>query len=105
MEYPAKAGDDHPLQEIQTRQDLLYQMVHLHPTFLTEITDEQVGDEAKLLEPYYAPGVVDQLKAYSVKYVFVHRDDYLAYGMSTPRDVPGLTYVTTLDGTDIFTVN
>ena len=105
MEYPAKAGGDTLEQEIQVRQYLLYQMVHLHPTFLTEITDSTVGNQAKLLEPYYAPGVVQKLRSYGVRYVFVHRADYTADGMSTPRDVPGLTYVMTLDGTDIFTVD
>ena len=105
MEYPAKAGGETSQQEIQIRQYLLYQMVHLHPTFLTEVTDGQVGNEAKLLEPYYGPGVVDQLKAYGVKYVLVHRSDYSADGYDVPQNVPGLTYVTTLGGTDIFTVN
>jgi hypothetical protein len=105
MEYPAKAGGDTLEQEIQVRQYLLYQMVHLHPTFLNELTDGKVGNEAKRLEPYYGPGVTDQLKAYGVKYVLVHRSDYFTDGYGVPRDVPGLTYVTTLDDTDIFTVN
>lgn len=105
MEYPAKAGGETLQQEIQIRQDLLYQMVHLHPTFLTEVTNGKVGAAAKELEPYYGAGVADRLKGYGVKYVLVHRGDYVAYGYDVPHDVPGLTYVTTLDGTDIFTVN
>lgn len=105
MEYPAKAGGATAQQEIQVRQYLLYQMVHLHPTFLTEITDGKVGAEAKLLEPYYGLGVAEELKAYGVKYVLVHRGDYVADGYNVPRKVPGLTYVTTLDDTDIFTVD
>ncbi|MHB8510211.1 MAG: hypothetical protein ACYDGR_16470 [Candidatus Dormibacteria bacterium] len=105
MEYPAKAGGETGQQETQIRQYLLYQMVHQHPTFLTEITTGKVGAAAKQLEPYYGTGVVDQLKAYGVKYVLVHRADYAADGLDDPQDVPGLTYVMTLDGTDIFTVN
>jgi hypothetical protein len=105
MEYPAKAGGETLAQEIQVRQYLLYQMVHLHPTFLTEITDGAVGAEAKQLEPYYGLGVASQLKAFGVRYVLVHRADYMADGYQVPRDVPGLTYTTTLDGTDIFIVD
>jgi hypothetical protein len=105
MEYPAKAGGETSEQEIQVRQYLLYQMVHLHPTFLTEVTSGRVGAAAQRLEPYYGAGVVEQLRAYGIKYVLVHRRDYMADGYDVPRDVPGLTYVTTLDGTDIFTVS
>jgi 6-pyruvoyl-tetrahydropterin synthase related domain len=105
MEYPAKAGGETGQQEIQIRQDLLYQMIHLHPSFLTEVTNGQVGAAAKRLEPYYGPGVVDQLKSYGVRYVLVHRTDYFADGYDVPLSVPGLTYVTTLGDTDIFTVS
>ena len=105
MEYPAKASGETLQQELQVRQYLLYQMVHLHPTFLNSITDGKVGNAAKRLEPYYGAGVAGQLKAYGVKYVLVHRGDYLADGYDVPLSVSGLTYVTTLNGTDIFTVN
>ena len=40
-----------------------------------------------------------------VRYVFVHRHDYEVAGWSLPTTVEGLTYVTTLDGVDIYTVN
>lgn len=104
MEYPAHSGD--PLrQEIEVRQYELYQMVHLHPTFLNESpTTGVVADAAAQLEPYYNPGVAAQLKAYGVRYVFVHRDDYAANGWSLPMNIEGLTYETTFDGVDIYVV-
>jgi hypothetical protein len=40
-----------------------------------------------------------------VKYVFVHQSEYRSDGFDLPRDVDGLSYVTTLDGVDIFTVD
>ena len=103
MEYPANAGTPYG-QEVDIRQYLLYQMVHVHPTFLTEVTNGQVSDVARSLEPYYGPGVADKLKAYGVRYVLVHRSDYIADGFEVPRDVSGLTYVTSMDGVDIYTV-
>jgi hypothetical protein len=105
MEYPAASGSPQTL-EVEVRQYELYQMVHLHPTFLNE--DSSLGAVAKAaaqLEPYYGPGVATHLKAYGVRYVFVHRHDYEVAGWSLPTTVDGLTYVTTLDGTDIYTVN
>jgi hypothetical protein len=92
--------------EVEIRQYMLYQMVHLHPTFLNEsaITGP-VADAAAKMEPYYKPGVAAQLKAYGVRYVFVHRDDYLAAGWDLPMSVDGLTYVTTMDGVDIYIVD
>jgi hypothetical protein len=103
LEYPANAGDP-TRQEIQIRRYLLYQMVHMHPTFLTEVNGAAWA-EAKRLEPYYAPGVGERLKALGVKYVFVHQSEYRSDGFDLPRDVDGLSYVTTLDGVDIFTVD
>jgi hypothetical protein len=104
MEYPAESGDPATL-EVQVRQYELYQMVHLHPTFLNESPGGgAAADAARQLEPYYAPGVADRLKRYGVRYVFVHRADYARDGWSLPTSVPGLTYVKTLDGVDIYTV-
>lgn len=105
IEYPAQSSVVQT-QEVQVRQYELYQMVHLHPTFLNEAaTDGPVADAALQLEPYYAPGVADQLRNYGVRYVFVHRDDYVADGWDLPENVPGLTYVTTINGVDIYTVS
>lgn len=104
MEYPAHSGQP-TAQEVEVRQYELYQMVHLHPTFLNESpTTGVVADAAAQLEPYYAPGVVARLKAYGVKWVFVHRADYLAAGWQTPTVVVGLTYIRTINGVDIYTV-
>ncbi len=105
MEYPAASGDPARL-EVEVRQYELYQMVHLHPTFLNE--DPSLGAVAKAaaqLEPYYGPGVVARLKAYGVRYVFVHRQDYQQAGWALPTDVSGLTHVSTIDGVDVYTVN
>jgi hypothetical protein len=105
MEYPAHSGDPTSL-EVQVRQYELYQMVHLHPTFLNESpVSGTVADAAAQLEPYYKPGVVDRLKSYGVRWVFVHRDDYLADGWQAPTSVPGLSYVDTINGVEIFTVD
>ncbi len=104
MEYPAYSGVN-LTQEVQVRQYMLYQMVHLHPTFLNEsATDGIVASAAAQLEPYYKPGVVAQLKAYGVKYVFVHRAAYAALGWELPTSVDGLTFVTTTDDVDIYLV-
>ncbi|HET9781665.1 MAG TPA: hypothetical protein VFR33_07785 [Candidatus Dormibacteraeota bacterium] len=104
MEYPAHSGSD-ITQEVQDRQYMLYQMVHLHPTFLNESpTKGIVASAAEQLEPYYGPGVAGRLKSYGVKYVFVHRDDYMRDGWQLPTVVEGLTYVTTINGVDVYTV-
>jgi hypothetical protein len=105
MEYPAASGDPARL-EVEVRQYELYQMVHLHPTFLNESpTAGNVATAAKKLEPYYKPGVVALLKAYGVRYVFVHRHDYFLAGWYLRTDVLGLTYLQTIDGVDIYTVD
>lgn len=105
MEYPAHSGEP-TRQEVQVRQYELYQMVHLHPTFLNEspITGI-VADAAAQLEPYYGSGVAARLRSYGVKWVFVHRDDYVANGFQVPQKVDGLTYVTTINGVDIYSVS
>ena len=105
MEYPANSGPVPLRQEAEIRQYMLYQMVHLHQTFLNETAlSGTVADVAAQLEPYYKPGVGARLKAYGVRYVFVHREDYIAAGWAVPTTVDGLTYVTTLNGCDIYTV-
>jgi hypothetical protein len=104
LEYPA-SGSNPQLQEIQLRQYLLYQMVHLHAVFLNGILNGAVAHAAKQLEPYYGPGVVDRLRSYGIRYLFVHRSDYQADGFGLPRYVDGLTYVMTINGVDIFTVD
>lgn len=106
MEYPANSGSVPLRQEVEIRQYMLYQMVHLHPTFLNESAlNGTVADAAAQLEPYYKPGVVMKLKAYGVRYVFVHRDDYRAAGWDVPTTVDGMTYMTTIDGVDIYLVD
>ena len=106
MEYPANSGSVPLRQEVEIRQYMLYQMVHLHPTFLNETAlNGTVADAAAQLEPYYKTGVAAQLKTYGVRYVFVHRADYIAAGWDVPTTVDGLTYVKTIDGVDIYLVD
>ena len=105
MEYPAHSGAA-PTLEVEVRQYELYQMVHLHPTFLNESPGEgAVADAAAQLEPYYGSGVAEKLKQYGVRYVFVHRAEYAAAGWLLPTSVPGLTYLQTLNGVDIYIVD
>lgn len=103
VEYPLATGPV-TTQEIQTRQYTLYQMVHLHQMFNGAVPSSPAGKYASQLEPYYSPETVDKLRSLGIRYVFVHRRDYVADGLETPRSVPGLRYITTLDDTDIFVV-
>jgi hypothetical protein len=57
------------------------------------------------LEPYYGPGVADKLHQIGIRYVFVHRANYLRNQFELPHSVPGLSYVATADGVDIYTVD
>jgi len=103
LEYPANAGNP-GAEEIYLRQYSLYQMVHEHPMFLTVNSVGTTEQQAAALEPYYAPGVVDQLRGYGVKYVFVHRRQYQDDGFQDPQDVPGLRFVATMGDADVFEV-
>lgn len=105
LEYPAHSGTGED-QEVEIRQYELYQMVHLHPTFLNEITQlGPVATAASQMEPYYKPGAVDEMRRYGVRYVFVHRREYVKAGWQLPQAVNGLTKVTTIDDVDVFVVN
>jgi hypothetical protein len=103
IEYPID-GPDANRQEIATRQYALYQSVHEHAMFNTGQTNGPAADRAPQLEPYYGIGVVNQLSALHIQYVFVHRDAYATDGWSLPQHVDGLQYVTTLGDTDIYLV-
>jgi hypothetical protein len=56
------------------------------------------------LEPYSTPQTVSHLRALGIQYIFVHRADYAAIGLATPLSVPGLRYVSDMDGIDVFEV-
>jgi hypothetical protein len=60
------------------------------------------GVVAAHLEPYSSPGVADQLRRLGIRYVFVHRSDYIAAGQQVPRAVNGLSYIRTFNDTDVF---
>jgi hypothetical protein len=104
IEYPLH-GPMPVKQEIETRQYTLYQSVHEHPMFNTAVTVGPAADFAPRLEPYYGTSVVQQLRSLGIRYVFVHRRDYVADGWSLPQTVSGLTYVRTLADTDIYLVD
>ena len=104
IEYPLASGSL-SVEEVQTRQYTLYQMVHVHPMFNGAAPASPAGQYASQLEPYYSPQTVAKLRSLGIRYVFVHRADYEADGLETPLSVAGLQYISTLDDTDIFVVN
>jgi hypothetical protein len=104
VEYPLKAGSDGSVQEVETRQYTLYQHVHGHPIFNGGTTASRADQLSSQLEPYYGPGVSSQLRQIGIRYVFVHRADYLRDKLLVPRDVSGLNFVVTLNGVDVYTV-
>jgi len=103
VEYPLAASTPQT-QEIQTHQYELYQPVHGHPIFNGATTASQAYILYPGLEPYYGPGVAGALLSIGIRYVFVHRDEYKQDGYSLPHDVPGLTYVQTMSGVDVYEV-
>ncbi len=103
IEYPLRSGSPQE-QEIETRQYTLYQQYHGHPLFNGATTASVADPMSELLEPYYGAGVAETLREIGVRYVFVHRADYSRDGFDLPRNTPGLDYVDTLDGTDIYVV-
>ena len=76
-----------------------------HEVLLGEAQLGPAADRAPQLEPYYGPGVAAQLQSLGIRYVFVHRQDYVTDGNDLPQTVSGLTYVRTLAGTDIYLVD
>jgi len=104
VEYPLDAGTDVNQQQIQAHLYTVYQPVHGHPLFNGGNPGSRADQISSQLEPYYAPGVADRLRSIGVRYVFVHRADYLKDGLQVPTEVPGLAYVATMDGVDIYTV-
>lgn len=103
IEYPLRAGTLQE-QEIETRQYTLYQQSHGHPLFNGATTASVADPISELLEPYYGPGVADTLRQIGIRYVFVHRADYIRDGFVLPQNTPGLDYVDTLDGTDVYVI-
>jgi hypothetical protein len=103
IEYPLQAGTMQE-QEIQTRQYTLYQQAHGHPIFNGATAASHAHDLYPQLEPYYGAGVAGMLRQIGIRYVFVHRDDYQHDGYPLPQDVPGLTYLRTINGVDIYVV-
>lgn len=103
LEYPLHAGNPQE-QERETRQYSMYQMVHEHAVFNGADPYSRAGQYETQLEPYYAADSVARMRALGVRYVFVHRSDYVAAGYETPKQVPGLVLVASLGDTDVFEV-
>lgn len=103
VEYPLQSGTPQA-EEIETRQYTLYQQTHGHPLFNGGSSASRSTLYAPYLEPYYLPGAAQLMKQLGIAYVFVHRSDYLSAGFQLPQNVPGLTYVQTLNGVDIYRV-
>lgn len=105
IEYPVVLTNSE--QEVEGRQYVLYQQVHLHPLFNGSAPTSAADLLAPSLDPVYGPGVVARLQALRIHYVFVHRRDYRAAGYTTPREVSGLDYVGSYDhgDVDVFTVS
>jgi hypothetical protein len=104
VEYPLHDSNA-SRQELDNRGYELYQQVHLHPMFNGSQPATQAGMLEAQLEPYSYPSVVAQLKGLGIRYVFVHAAAYQESGQDVPKDVPGLEFVTELDGTYIFLVS
>ena len=104
VEYPLKAGSDAITQEIETRQYTFFQHVHGHPIFNGGTAASRADQISPDLEPYYGTGVADKLRQVGIRYVFVHRADYIEDKLRVPQDVSGLTYLATMDGVDVYTV-
>lgn len=106
IEYPIAVKSNDPTVgteiEVQNRVYTLYQQVHEHAMFNGATANSAAGQLAYQLEPYYAVGVSDQLKALSIRYVFVHRAEYARFGRDPNQPLPGFTYSQRLDGTDIW---
>jgi hypothetical protein len=103
IEYPLAVGRPRDM-EIQTRQYTLYQQYHLHPLFNGGSSSSRATELAPNLEPYYKPGVVTELRDLGVRYVFVHRKEYIADGLQVPLNVAGLRYLGAFGDADVFIV-
>jgi hypothetical protein len=104
IEYPLHAGSDANVQQIQTYQYELYQQTHQHPIFNGSSPTSRAGQMEPQLEPYYRPGVATRLGALGIRYVFVLRNEYRDDGLQLPHQVPGLRFVQTIAGIDVYEV-
>jgi hypothetical protein len=103
VEYPLAAGDP-PRQEEQNHQYMAYQQVHLHPLFNGAEPSSPAAVVATKMEPFYGDSAYEQLHTLGIRYLFVHRSDYQRDGYLLPKYVVGLTYQSTMEDIDIYTV-
>src|SRR5262249_27170416 len=61
VEYPLATGRV-DIQEVQTRQYQLYQMVHVHPMFNGATSTSEAAQLSSSMEPYYSPEAVRRLR-------------------------------------------
>lgn len=106
IEYPIAVRSTDPAVGTRIEDDnrvySLYQQVHQHAMFNGATPDSAAGQMAIDLEPYYAQGVSQQLISLHIRYVFVHRAEYRAFGRDPSQPLPGYELVTTLDDTDVY---
>lgn len=103
IEYPLAVGNP-ATQEEQNHQYMAYQQVHLHPLFNGAEPSSPAAVIATEMEPFYSDSAYEQLRVLGIRYVFVHRSDYLRDGYLVPQYVVGMTYQTTMQDIDIYTV-
>jgi len=87
--------------EAASRQYTLYQQVHLHPLFNGATPGSRADVVAPSLNPYYAEDVAARLRSLGIRYVFVHRGDYLGAGYGLPQAVIGLRYLGSFDNGNV----
>jgi len=106
IEYPIAVKSTDPAVgteiEVENRVYVSYQQVHEHPMFNGATATSQAGQLAYTLEPYYASGVSDQLRALGIRYVFVHRAAYERFGRDPDQSLAGYRFIQRLAGTDIY---
>lgn len=106
IEYPIAVRSSDPQVgtdiEVTNRVYVLYQQVHEHPMFNGATPGSVAATKAFELEPYYAAGVSDQLRALGIRYVFVHRAAYSHFGRDPDLPLSGYQHVKALDDTDIY---
>lgn len=104
VEYPLGVGRPEII-EVQAEDYMLYQQVHEHPLFNNVVVTSAAHRLAPSLEPYYKPGVADQLRALGIRYLFVHRDSYRKAGYVTLQMVDGLRFTGSFGDVDVFTID
>ena len=73
----------------------------MHPLFNGATPGSRADVVAPSLNPYYAEDVAARLRSLGIRYVFVHRGDYLGAGYGLPQAVIGLRYLGSFDNGNV----